>query len=124
MNQLPFAPRSALALGGFISVTFCAPLAEMFSLPGEWYAALNKPSWNPPAWIFGPAWTLLYTLMAKRRDADIKIVEAFDGGGEEHCQFKKDWPCTDCGARNRNPLVLSSSDPKKSRRTVGLGAFR
>jgi tryptophan-rich sensory protein len=25
---------------------------------------LEKPTWNPPAWIFGPAWTILYTLMA------------------------------------------------------------
>ncbi len=64
MNQAPSAVRSALALPGFILITFCAPLAGMFSLPGLWYAELNKPSWNPPAWIFGPAWALLYTLMA------------------------------------------------------------
>ena len=64
MNGPNSTLRNALALVAFIVATFCAPLAGMWSLPGAWYAALAKPPWNPPAWIFGPAWTLLYTLMA------------------------------------------------------------
>ncbi|MDZ4731831.1 MAG: TspO/MBR family protein [Xanthomonadales bacterium] len=31
---------------------------------GEYYALVNKPAWAPPAWLFGPAWSILYILMA------------------------------------------------------------
>lgn len=44
-------------LAGAIGSYFTAP-----SIP-TWYASLNKPTFNPPNWLFGPVWTLLYILM-------------------------------------------------------------
>jgi translocator protein len=31
---------------------------------GDWYDGLDRAPWNPPSWVFGPAWTILYVLMA------------------------------------------------------------
>jgi tryptophan-rich sensory protein len=31
---------------------------------GPWYQELNKPSWQPPDWLFGPAWTIIFALAA------------------------------------------------------------
>ena len=42
---------------GFISSYF-----TVGSIP-TWYASLNKPSFNPPNYIFAPVWTILYILM-------------------------------------------------------------
>ncbi len=49
---------------GWLVLTFGAAAIGARSLPDEWYRGLKKPSWNPPNWIFGPVWTVLYIMMA------------------------------------------------------------
>jgi len=45
------------------AVAFLGSLVTTPSI-ANWYATLNKPSFNPPNYLFGPVWTLLFTLMA------------------------------------------------------------
>lgn len=44
-------------------VAAAGSVATYDSIP-TWYAGLTKPPFNPPNWIFGPVWTILYALMA------------------------------------------------------------
>jgi translocator protein len=46
-------PLAIGATSGFFTVTGVE----------SWYQTINKPSWNPPSWIFGPVWTSLYVMM-------------------------------------------------------------
>jgi len=56
--------KAALALVAWLALCFSAASLGAVFTPGEWYATLKKPSWNPPGWIFGPVWSALYTMMA------------------------------------------------------------
>jgi len=58
------AGRQTIALIGWLALCFVAAGTAVFVSTDGWYAALHKPSWNPPAWLFGPAWILLYITMA------------------------------------------------------------
>lgn len=46
-------PLAVGATSGFFTVTGV----------DSWYQTIQRPSWNPPNWIFGPVWTTLYLLM-------------------------------------------------------------
>ena len=51
-------------LGWLLVVFFAAALGAIASVDAaEFYARLNKPSWSPPAGVFGPVWSVLYLLM-------------------------------------------------------------
>ena len=44
----------ASAIGGFTTASFKEP----------WYSEIALPTYNPPSWVFGPVWTVLYILMS------------------------------------------------------------
>jgi len=52
-------------IAAIIICEFVGILGSIFTIPSitTWYAALHKPSFSPPNWLFGPVWMLLYALM-------------------------------------------------------------
>ena len=53
-----------LSLFVFIGACVAAASSGAIFRPGQWYERLNKPRWRPPNWLFGPAWFVLYAMIA------------------------------------------------------------
>ena len=54
----------ALALAGWLALSFWSASLGAICKPRQCYASLQKAWWNPPGWIFGPVWTAPDAMMA------------------------------------------------------------
>ncbi|WP_221931527.1 TspO/MBR family protein [Aliidiomarina halalkaliphila] len=65
-RRTPSKGRQFVALFGFFAITFLtAAIGAVGSMNApDFYSQLNLPGFAPPAWLFGPVWTILYAMMA------------------------------------------------------------
>lgn len=76
-NTLPLL----LSIGATLLIGMIGGLFTASSVD-TWFTEINKPAWNPPNWVFGPVWTVLYIMMGiaiflvwlKRKQHSIKLV--------------------------------------------------
>jgi len=61
-----FLSRQAIGLIGWLLLTFIAAAIGAIASAdaATFYSELTRPYWAPPAWLFGPVWSVLYVLMA------------------------------------------------------------
>ena len=75
--------RWPVILTAAVAATAVAMAGALLTELGPWYRNLVKPSWQPPDWLFGPAWTLIFALTAT--SAVLAWVYAPDAAARRRC---------------------------------------
>lgn len=77
-------------LASIIICELAGSIGAIFTTPqiNSWYSTLNKPSFNPPNWIFGPVWTTLFILMG----ISLYLVWTSNFGVKNELKFKSKKP--------------------------------
>jgi translocator protein len=60
-----FSNQTLIIIGFIVGSIILGTSGSIFTIPNipTWYATLNKSPLNPPGWVFGPVWTILFALM-------------------------------------------------------------
>jgi benzodiazapine receptor len=83
-DPTPLAPRTMAELRGLLLVVAGCELVGLAGVPvtrrsaTTWLPTLDLPAYQPPGWVFGPVWTVLYALMGGALDVTRRSRPAGD----------------------------------------------
>ncbi len=108
MTKIKLKNNYWLLIGSILLCQTAGIIGSIFTVSAikNWYVYLNKPSFSPPNWLFGPAWLLLYTLMGislyliRQKDINKKAVRSAVNLFIVHLFFNAIWSIVFFGMRN------------------------